>query len=108
MTQLTVDGVQVAPVEVAANISQRRKGLLGRDALDHAFWLRPCRHVHTFGMRFTIDVALVDRRGRVLHVSTMPRGRLGAVRLRCHSVIEAPEGALEAWGVRPGVVVAAD
>lgn len=107
MTELTVDGVGVAQVELAESLSDRRKGLLGRDGLDHAFWLRPCRHVHTFGMRFAIDVALVDRRGLVLHVSTMPRGRLGAVRWRCHSVIEAPEGALAGWGVRPGVVVAA-
>lgn len=103
MDVLTVEGRPVGPVEVADTYAGRRKGLLGRDGIDGAIWLRPCRHVHTMGMRFTIDVALIDRRGRVLHVQTMRPRRFSAVRLRCHSVLEAEAGVLERWGVRPGV-----
>ena len=33
---------------------------------DHALLIPHCRSVHTFGMRFPIDVAFVDERGRVL------------------------------------------
>ena len=34
----------------------------------HALVLRPCCSVHTFGMRFPIDVAFADRDGTVLRV----------------------------------------
>ncbi len=103
-----VSGRPVGDVEVADTYQSRRKGLLGRDGIDGAIWLRPCRHVHTMGMRFTIDVALVDRDGQVLHVQTMAPRRFSAVKLRCHSVLEAEAGVLEAWGVRPGVQLTVD
>lgn len=103
---LLVDGHRVAPLELAESYGSRRHGLLRRDGIDGAFWLRPCRHVHTFGMRFAIDVALVDRRGQVLHTQTMPPGRLSAVRLRCRSVIEAEAGAFARWRLDPGKTVA--
>ena len=102
-----VDGRGVAPLELADTYGRRRHGLLKRDGVDGAFWLRPCRHVHTVGMRFAIDVALVDRNGVVLHTQTMRPGRLSAVRLRCRSVIEAEAGAFEPWGLHPGSVVEA-
>ncbi len=104
---LLVDGREVAPLELADTYGRRRHGLLKRDGVDGAFWLRPCRHVHTVGMRFAIDVALVDRNGVVLHTQTMRPNRLSAVRLRCRSVIEAEAGAFEPWGRRPGSVVEA-
>ena len=100
-----MDGRRVAPLELAGSYGTRRHGLLGRDGVDGAFWLRPCRHVHTLGMRFPIDVALVDRAGRVLHTQTMSRGRFSAVRLACRSVIEAEAGAFAGWGLVPGVHV---
>ena len=103
MGVLLVSGRAVGDVEVADTYQSRRKGLLGREGIDGAIWLRPCRHVHTMGMRFTIDVALIDRDGRVLHVQTMPPRRFSAVKLRCHSVLEAEAGVLDRWGVRPGV-----
>jgi uncharacterized membrane protein (UPF0127 family) len=104
---LLVDGRAVAPLELADTYGRRRHGLLKRDGVDGAFWLMPCRHVHTVGMRFAIDVALVDKDGVVLHTQTMRPGRLSAVRLRCRSVIEAEAGAFEPWGLRPGSVVEA-
>lgn len=105
MAELLVDGRAVAPLERADTYHSRRRGLLGRDGLEGAFWLVPCRHVHTFGMRFAIDVALVDRAGRAVSVQTLPPGRLSAVRLRCHSVIEAEAGSFAEWGLSLGSVV---
>lgn len=105
MPELLVDGRCVATAEIADTYGSRRHGLLKRDGVDGAFWLRPCWHVHTVGMRFTIDVALVDRDGLVLHTQTMPPGRLSAVRLRCRSVVEAEGGSFATWGVRAGTVL---
>ena len=34
----------------------------------HALLLRPCSSIHTFGMRFTVDVAFADSDGTVLRV----------------------------------------
>ncbi|WP_312847876.1 DUF192 domain-containing protein [Streptomyces sp. WAC06614] len=93
-------------MEVAASYRARTRGLLGRDAVEGVVLLTPAASVHTFGMRFAIDVAYLDRGSRVLDVRTMPPGRLGRPRLRSRYVLEAAAGALAGWGVRPGVVVA--
>jgi len=67
--------------------------------------LVPCRQVHTFGMRVPIDVVWCDRRGKVLHMVTLPPGRVARVVLRARLVIEAAAGAASTWGLRPGDVV---
>jgi uncharacterized protein len=91
------------PLELADSGRARRRGLLGRDGIEGALLLTPASSVHTFGMRFAIDVAYLDRRLRVLAVRTMPPGRLGRPRLRARHVLEAEAGALAAWGVVRGV-----
>ena len=58
-----------------------RAGLIGREDLEGVLVLRPCRQVHTFGMRFPIDVAFCDRYGFVLHTVTMPPRRVFAARV---------------------------
>ncbi|MEU7282559.1 DUF192 domain-containing protein [Streptomyces sp. NPDC045431] len=105
--RLTVAGGAAAvPVEVAASYGTRRRGLLGRDGVEGAMLLTPCNSVHTFRMRFAIDVAYLDRELNVLAVTTMPPGRLGLPRPRARHVLEAEAGAMERWGVRPGVRLA--
>lgn len=66
-------------VEISRGPIERMRGLLGRVALDadHALWLEPCNAVHTFGMRFPIDVVFIDRHGCVLSVHrNVGRGRV--------------------------------
>ncbi|MFB7588129.1 DUF192 domain-containing protein [Streptomyces sp. NPDC056169] len=93
------------PLEVAASYRARRRGLLGRDGIAGALLITPTNSVHTFGMRFAIDVAYLDRSLRVLSVVTMRPGRLGMVRPRGRHVLEAEAGAMAGWGLRPGVSV---
>ncbi|MFI1222547.1 MULTISPECIES: DUF192 domain-containing protein [unclassified Streptomyces] len=93
------------PLRIAASYRARTKGLLGRDGIEGALMLTPCGSVHTFRMRFPIDVAYLDRKFTVLAVRTMKPGRLGLPRLRSRHVVEAEAGAMERWGVRPGVRV---
>jgi uncharacterized membrane protein (UPF0127 family) len=54
-------------LEIASTSAERRRGLLGRDGLapGAALVITRCNAVHTIGMRFAIDVAFVDSRGRV-------------------------------------------
>ncbi|MFI7323627.1 DUF192 domain-containing protein [Streptomyces rubiginosohelvolus] len=96
-------GGQVVPLRIAASYRARTKGLLGRDGIEGAMMLTPCGSVHTFRMRFPIDVAYLDRKFTVLAVTTMKPGRLGLPRLRARHVVEAEAGAMVRWGVRPGV-----
>lgn len=98
----------VVPVEIAASYRARRRGLLGRDGIAGALLITPTNSVHTFGMRFTIDVAYLDRSLTVLDVVTMRPGRLGMIRPRGRHVLEAAGGAMAQWGLRRGVRVAVD
>src|SRR5207253_2310168 len=54
--------------EVAERAWARIKGLLGREALGagEALVIRPCTSIHTFFMRFPIDVLFLDAGGSVL------------------------------------------
>ncbi|WP_330240491.1 DUF192 domain-containing protein [Streptomyces sp. NBC_00525] len=90
------------PLRIAASFRHRTRGLLGRDGVDGALMITPCGSVHSFRMRFAIDVAYLDGRFNVLEIHTMRPGRLGLPRPRGRHVIEAEAGAMAAWGMRPG------
>ncbi len=84
--------------EVADTSAKRRKGLLGRDLLPagDGLWIMPCEGVHTFGMRFAIDIVFLDRQRRVRKVRpAVPRRRI-ALCLSAESVLELPAGTAEA------------
>ena len=93
----------VASLEIASTGRERRRGLCGRDGIEGAMLLERTRSVHTFGMRFAIDVAHCDAEMRVLRVATMPANRVGRPVWRARSVIEAEAGSMQRWGVAPGV-----
>ena len=90
-------------LEVAHEVSARMRGLLGRDGIEGGLLLPRCRSVHTLGMRFPIDVAFLDRKGKVVAVvAPMRRWRLGRTRFRASQVLEAEAGAFERWRVAVG------
>jgi len=97
----TPSGQQV-PLEVADTAKARARGLLGRNGIDGALLLTPARSVHTFRMRFAIDVAYLDAHFTVLDVHTMQPNRIGAPRWSARHVLEAEAGAMRAWSVRTG------
>jgi hypothetical protein len=102
---LVSDARVFASADVASNRSARRNGLLGRDGLEGALVLRPCRWVHTIGLRFPLDVAYLDDEGVVLKAVRMPQRRVGMPVWKARTVIEAEAGAFERWGLRVGDVI---
>jgi uncharacterized membrane protein (UPF0127 family) len=81
---------------VAGSGAKRTKGLLGRKSLEpgEGMWIVPCEAVHTFGMRFPIDLVYLDRKHRVKKVrSNVVPWRLSAC-LSAHSIIELPSGTI--------------
>lgn len=102
---LVSDGHVLASAEQALDRGDRLRGLRGRRGVDGAFVIPACRWVHTFGMRFALDVAHVDRAGNVLRTVRMRPHRLGAPMVHAHVVIEAEAGAFARWGLKVGDVV---
>ncbi len=96
------EGDVLATAEVAESFAQRSRGLLGRTGYEGAMVLPRTRSVHTFGMKFAIDVAVCDRDLTVLGVTTLRPYRMTLPRRGGRSVIEAQAGAFDRWGLRVG------
>lgn len=102
MAWLVRDGDVLAAAEVADSSRARRRGLRGRDRVDGALVLRPCRNVHSFGMRIPLDVAFCNREGIVLRTACLRPWRISPFVARAAFVIEAESGAFERWGLHVG------
>ena len=81
-------------VDVADTSSKRRVGLLKHERLGSGtgLWIVPCESVHTFFMKFPIDLVYLDKRRKVRKVrNAVPPWRLSAC-FSAHSVLELPAG----------------
>lgn len=91
-------------VEVADTSRKRRIGLLKHDKLDRGegLWIAPCEAIHTFGMKFPIDVVFLNAGRKVLKIrNEMVRRKLSAC-LWASSVLELPAGTLAATRTEKG------
>src|ERR1700693_3594502 len=95
----------LAAAEIAVTRRQRRKGLIGREQHEGVLVLRPCRQVHSFGMKFPVDVAFCDRDGFVLHTATLVPWRLSRPVPPAYFAIEASAGAFDRWTLVVGDIV---
>lgn len=84
-------------VTVATRTVERAVGLLKHDTLapGEGLLITPCRGVHTWGMRFTIDLIALDAAGIVVDaVRAMAPWRIRLPRRGAVSVLELPAGSL--------------
>lgn len=95
-------GEVLASLTIASSRADRRRGLLGRDGFEGALLIERARSVHTFGMRFAIDVAFCDEAFRVLDVRTLRPGRVTLPVWDARCVIEAEAGSFASWQLRVG------
>lgn len=103
----TTKGKVVATkVEAALTPASRSKGLLGRESMEpgEALWIVqfpfarfvPCPTIHTFAMKFSIDVLFLDGGLAVSKVmEDMRPGRLSPWVPSARSILELPAGALK-------------
>jgi uncharacterized membrane protein (UPF0127 family) len=90
--------------EIADSSAKRRTGLLKHDLLapGEGLWIVPCESVHTFFMKFPIDLVYLDKRRRVRKVRrAVPPWRLSLC-LSAHSVLELPAGRAAETGTAVG------
>ena len=91
-------------IDKADSSATRNRGLLTRDGLEPGtgLWIVPCEAVHTFFMKFAIDIVFIDRKKRVRKtVRNLVPWRMSMC-LPAHSVIELPVGVIEASGTQKG------
>lgn len=98
-------GRVLASAEVATTRRARRTGVIGRRDLEGAFVIPGCSWIHTFGVKFPLDIAYLDADGTVLKTEALGRFRVGLPISGASTVIEARGGAFDRWGLRVGDVV---
>jgi len=81
-------------IDLADTSEKRRTGLLKHTHLEPGtgLWIVPCESVHTFFMKFAIDLVYIDSKHKVRKVRhAVPAWRLSAC-LTAHSILELPPG----------------
>jgi len=91
-------------IEIAKSSAERNKGLLGRKGLEPGggLWIVPTEAVHTFMMKFPIDLVFLDRKKRVTKVVPALKPYRMAGSWRAYSVVELPAGVAEQTGTERG------
>ena len=92
-------------IECAHTVLTRLIGLLGRNTVNagEGIWIRPSSGIHSFGMRFPIDVVGLDRNMRVVKLwrNVRPQ-RLTSLSWKTRSVLELAAGEIDAHSVCVG------
>jgi uncharacterized protein len=94
----------LATADVADTSAKRRAGLLKRQSFEpgEGLWIVPCEAVHSFFMKFAIDVVYLDRKKRVRKVTAnLVPWRISGC-LTAHSVLELPAGMAGQTNTKPG------
>ena len=102
MTQFRIrnltKGTQLADrAGIADNSAARQKGLLKHTSLaeGEGLWIVPCEAIHTFLMKFPIDVLFINKKRVVTKIRpNIVKNRI-AFSIRAHSTIELPVGMIE-------------
>ena len=92
----------------AFDSESRRVGLLRHQSFPQgaAMLIAPTNAVHTFFMRFSIDIAFVSRDGTVVKVCHAVRPWRIAAAMRAYGVVELPAGTLAGCDTAAGDVLA--
>ena len=101
----TANGDMVAEtLEFALSRSARRRGLLGRDSLaaGRGMLIAPCSSIHTWFMRFPIDVIFVRRDGLVVKVCRRVAPWRMVMGWSAYATVELPIGAIDRSAVAVG------
>lgn len=95
-------------ISVADRSWTRLRGLLGRPepTRGEGLLIVPSRGVHMFGMRYPLDVLLLDHEGRVVALyPELAPWRKTRIHRDAHMALELPAGSIERTGTRIGDVL---
>lgn len=89
----------------ASGLRQRIQGLIGRSGLSsqEAFWISSCPSIHTFFMKFPIDVVFTDNKFLVLSLfENVPAGRILFGGWKSRNVFEMSVGQIQSHNLKKG------
>lgn len=91
-------------VNKANNLFSRFRGLMGKRELQasEGLIITPCNQVHTFHMRFPLDVLFVSKEMKVVHIATLSPGKIGPLVKDAHFVLEVAAGSSEHFKIFKG------
>lgn len=100
---VTTGDIIAARVIIAEDFRSRSVGLLNRTSIeeDEGLLIKPCNSIHTFFMKFPIDVVFLDRKCVVVRIikDLMP-WRLAWSIVRGYMVLEIKQGILNKMHVK--------
>ncbi len=96
------DGQVLAAADLADSFLDRTRGLLGKKTYDGAMVLPRTRSIHSFGVRFPVDVAFLDKEMKVVAMVRLSQWRITMPRLRANQALEAKAGSFDRWELRLG------
>jgi uncharacterized membrane protein (UPF0127 family) len=105
MINLDTGKIIAAKTYTAYRFFQRLRGLMFTSELGSgcALHIKPCRSIHTFFMRYPIDVLYVNEHCIVIGKDeNMPPGQIGKHYPDAESVIELPAGTIKSTGTCVG------
>ena len=94
---LTKNTILADRADIADTSETRQRGLLKHTGLAEGggLWIVPCEGVHSFFMKFAIDVVFINKKRVVTKVRpNMVKSRI-ALSIRAHSTIELPVGVIQ-------------
>lgn len=100
--------IVVENVTKAGNFFSRLKGLMFKKAMDRncGLLIVPCNQVHTFNMRFDIDVVFLSKEFKVVYIEpSMKRRKVTKIISGAHSVLELCSGVAEEQQIKIGDVL---
>lgn len=92
-------------VEKADTVMSRIKGLLGKKTMprDYGLWISPCKSIHTFFMRFPIDVIFLSSDHHVVKIiPSIAPFRMSSLVISAQSVLELAAGSVQNSGTQVG------
>lgn len=92
----------LASANLAVTRRERRRGLKDFPDASIPLVISRCRWVHSFGMRFPIDVVYLDENDTIIAIRPLRPNRLARPVLRAARVVETKPNAFRHWGLGPG------
>lgn len=89
----------------AGSFPDRLRGLMFRESLaeGECLVIRPCKIIHSFGVRFSLDVVFVSKDNEAVHqIENFRPGRVSPFVFKSSLVLELPAGTIKKTGTQKG------
>lgn len=95
-------------VQIAENFFSRLQGLIGTAELSegNALLILPCSSIHTWFMKYPIDVIFLDAENRIIKImERVPPNRFGPLVRGARAALELPAGVCSSTGTGVGDII---